>query len=413
MRKQTFWSTILFLFVLALICSLPAHCQDIYVPACSNNYACQLANNQLWANANQTWIFAPSSPNASIYIYVHNDNPTSAHTATIQVFQTGSTTVSNLSSNADQWVQDTVTQNPAAGASCNSVAANAPTVPGASGTGTCYLISMFAAQIAVKITSATAQAGSPDTFDLSVVQFTGYPGGPAPGADSSAGGGSNFGVLQNFTAGTVSAPPKILECSQGGLLLGCSPAFSLSVSSSVGRNVVASAQTANSTGQDSLSVVQRLTSGNSNATDFPSEQSSTNATASSSTTGTTLPGMQVTTSPAVWSVPVQAASASQCSASVAAVATTRHCAVGVQACAVATIAQTQLFVNLRDGATGAGTVKWNGLIAGTAGTFGCVVHEFAGGPVCGTINTAMTLELGTATAATNGCAVTVRGYDVQ
>lgn len=411
MRKQTFWSTILFLFVL-VICSLPAHCQDIYVPACSSNYACQLANNQSWATGNQTWIFAPNSPNASIYIYVHNDNPTSAHTATIQVFQTGSTTVSNLSSNADQWVQDTVTQNPVAGASCNSVAANAPTVPGASGTGTCYLISMFAAQVAVKITNATSQTGSPDTFDLSVVQYVGYPGGPTPGADSSSGGGTSLEVSGAFNATTSNAPPKILNCTQQGILLGCSPAVAISVSGSVGRSVLASAQTANSTGQDSLSVIQRFTNGT-NFGDLPSSQSSANATASSNTTGTTLPGMQVTTSPAVWSVPVQAASASQCSASVAAVATTRHCAVGVQACVVATIAQTQLFVNLRDGATGAGTVKWNGLVAGTAGTFGCVVHEFAGGPVCGTINTAMTLELGTATAATNGCAVTVRGYDVQ
>lgn len=141
-------------------------------------------------------------------------------------------------------------------------------------------------------------------------------------------------------------------------------------------------------------------------------QSAANAASSSNATGTTLNGMPITTSPANWSVPVQG-SASNCSASVAATATTQHCATGVEACIVATIAQTQLFVNLRDGATGAGTVKWNAILADTAGIGSCVVHEFAGGPICGTINTAMTLELSGATGAGNGCALTVKGYDVK
>ena len=346
-------------------------------------------------------------------MYVHNNNATSAHTGqALQIFQTGSPTVSNLSSNADQWAQDTVTQNNVAGASCNNLNANAPLTPGASGTGTCYVITMAAAQVAIRMTNTGAQAGSPDTFDISVVQIVGYPGGPTPGADSSAGGGTNLDVLQNFTNGITSAPPKILECIQAGVLLGCSPALAISVSSSIGRSVVGSAQTSTATGSDSLAVVQKIQD-NQTGLVQPVSQSSTNATASTNTTGTTLPGVQIVTGPATWSVPVQATTASNCSASVAATATTRHCAVGVEACVSATAAQGQLFINLRDGATGAGTVKWNGLIAGALGTFGCVVHEFAGGPICGTINTAMTLELSANTAATNGCALTVRGYDVQ
>lgn len=140
-------------------------------------------------------------------------------------------------------------------------------------------------------------------------------------------------------------------------------------------------------------------------------QSSTNATAAGNATGTVLSGMPVVTGPAGWTVPIQS-SAANCSASVAASATTRHCAIGVTMCVVATIAQLQLFVNLRDGATGAGTVKWNGVLANTAGLGSCISQDFSGGPVCGTINTAMTLELSAATGAGNGCASTLRGYDV-
>lgn len=142
-------------------------------------------------------------------------------------------------------------------------------------------------------------------------------------------------------------------------------------------------------------------------------QSSASATSSANATGTTLPGMAVTTGPATWTVAVQATTASNCSASLPATATTRHCAVGVVGCVSDTAAQPQLFLNLRDGATGAGTVKWNVLLDGTAGTSSCIPHEFAAGPICGTINTAMTLEFGAATAATNGCTTTIRGYDVQ
>lgn len=142
-------------------------------------------------------------------------------------------------------------------------------------------------------------------------------------------------------------------------------------------------------------------------------QSSANATSAAGNAGTTLLGPLIVTNPAGWSSAVQAASASQCSASIAASSTTRHCATGVEVCVSATAAQTQLFANLRDGATGAGTVVWNGIMAGTTGTSGCVVHEFAAGPICGTINTAMTLELSAATTATNGCTTTVKGYDVK
>ncbi len=44
---------------------------------------------------------------------------------------------------------------------------------------------MFAAQVAIQITGAATQAGSPDNFDLAIVQETGVPAGQQPGGSSS------------------------------------------------------------------------------------------------------------------------------------------------------------------------------------------------------------------------------------
>jgi hypothetical protein len=289
----------------------------------------------------------------------------------------------------------------------------------------------------VKITGATAQAGSPDTFDLSIVQIVGYPGGTQPGEDSSSGGGANLAQLNGSnivsatSAGIPTGPAAAINPTlpvqsvfqfqlNSGVGAGTAPNFfnigcveqGDVASVGVDRNmyVVCDKNSDSASAIGFINLIPMLMNG----VNFgvQKSQSSANATLSS-TPGTVLPGMAVTTNPATWSVPVQAASASQCSATLAASATTRHCAVGVEACLVATAAQAQLFANLRDGASGAGTVKWNGMLAGTAGTSSCVVQEFAAGPICGTINTAMTLELSAATAATNGCATTVHGYDVQ
>jgi len=430
--------------IAALLCffliATPAHCQDIYVPACSTNYQCQLASNQPWATGNQTWIFTPIGPSVSVYVYVHNRNTTSAHnTQTLSMFQTGSTTVSNLSSNADQWAQDKVALNTVAGASCNNVNASAPLVPGASGTGTCYIVTMAAAQVAVKITGSIAQAGSPDTFDLSVVQIVGYPGGNQPGEDSSSAGGANLAQLNGTNipsasaAGTPTGPTSALTPA-----LPVQPVFQFQLNSGVATTApnffnigcveagdVASAGTDRNMyvtcdkNADAVSPAGFFDNlpylFNGTNWDRNRSQSSANATTAGSS-GSVLPGVSLVTGPAGWSVPVQAASASNCSASQpAGGASVRHCAIGVTMCVSATAAQGQLFVNLRDGATGAGTVKWNGMVGALAATGGtnCTIQEFASGPICGTANTAMTLELSAATAATDGCSATLRGYDVQ
>lgn len=409
--KKTFLFAVLY-SVLGLICPALIQAQDIHVN-CATVNPCTLtpAGGIAWAQQNPVWIFSPTNPASSILIYVHNNNTTSAHTQTVKVFQTGfaRTTAPTLTSNADLWVQDAVTNNSTVSANCNSVAANTPGTPGASGVGTCYVVSMYAAQVAIQVTGTSLQAGSPDTYDLSIVQQTGYISGPQPGEDSSAGGGTILDVVSgNIGDAQVGSSGKLLVCTFNP----CIPGFAgMLLNSTVwNRPQAYNGNTGSNTGVAGAGIF--LFPGGAGAVSSAKSQSSTNA-ALSNVAGSTLPGVGVETAPATWTVPVQAASASQCSASIAASPGFQHCAVGVQMCTVATAAETQLFINLRDGASGAGTVKWNAIIAGTAGTSQCVIHEFSGGVICGTANTAMTLELSAATPATDGCASTLRGYDIQ
>lgn len=405
LKDSSLFFALLLLALLILLIHETANAQDIFVPSCSTNYSCQLAQNQPWASGNQTWIFAPIAPNVSIYIYLHNRNTTSPHTSqTINVFQTGSTTVSSLSSGADQWAQDSLTQNSIAGASCNNVNANAPTVPGASGTGTCYLLTMAAAQVAVKITGAAGANGSPDTFDLSIVQITGTPGGPQPGNAIYPVDSNTFQWNGIQTSVSAIGVPALAQ------------AVSAGDNFNVGFNgLVSTIGLGTMTGSPQVLAENPVfinNQGTSNV-DHSKSMSSINAL-QTLTQGSYLPGMQIVTTPATWTNTVQAASASNCSNTIAGVLATRHCVTGVDACLVATAAQTQLFVNLRDSTTGAGTIIWTSMLADTAGVGSCVSHEFSGGPICTSLlNRAITIELSAATAATNGCSTAVRGFDVQ
>lgn len=172
-----------------LVCAGAVRAQDVRVN-CAQNSTCTItpAGGLSWANGNLTFIFRPLNPRVSVYIFIRNQNPTSAHNSqTITVFQTpfSQDLAPNLSLNSSRWTQDVVTQNTTANASCNSVAAANDLSPGASGLGTCYVNTMFAAQVAIRITGANSQAGSPDNFDLAIVQETGQPGGQQPGASAS------------------------------------------------------------------------------------------------------------------------------------------------------------------------------------------------------------------------------------
>lgn len=116
-------------------------------------------------------------------------------------------------------------------------------------------------------------------------------------------------------------------------------------------------------------------------------------------------------SPGCWAIQHQPAAATQATISRAAVANTRHVCRSVAVSLVATGAQTVVRFNLRDGASGAGTILWSVALA-LAGA-GCANVVLGGLDVVGSLNTAMTLESGIAPAAGNFAAVSLTGYDAS
>ena len=111
-----------------------------------------------------------------------------------------------------------------------------------------------------------------------------------------------------------------------------------------------------------------------------------------------------------WAVNHAPAAATKPTISKAAVAGIRHVATSATICVSGVAAQPDLVFNLRDGATGAGTVLWTARMAAVIGTANC----FASPPfnIPGSLNTAMTLEAAAAPAATNFATVTLTGYDI-
>lgn len=120
---------------------------------------------------------------------------------------------------------------------------------------------------------------------------------------------------------------------------------------------------------------------------------------------------QLTTEPGQWGIQQTPAVATQATISRAAgAAGVRHVAATATVCIVATAAQAALAFNLRDGATGAGTILWSVSLSAAAGTGQCVSSPPFN--LVGTAATAMTLESSAAPAATNFASVSLTGYDV-
>ncbi len=192
--------------LLLLFWGVSARAQDVRTN-CSQVSACTLtpAGGLPWSQANQIWIFRPLNPRVSVYIFIRNQNPTSSHISqTVTVWQSpfGIDLAPSLSANSSRWTQDTLVQNTTTNASCNALAAANDASPGASGLGSCFVTTMFAAQVAIRITGAATASGSPDNFDLAIVQETGTPGGQSPGA-SAAGFQLVSGPLQPLKILTV------------------------------------------------------------------------------------------------------------------------------------------------------------------------------------------------------------------
>lgn len=120
-------------------------------------------------------------------------------------------------------------------------------------------------------------------------------------------------------------------------------------------------------------------------------------------------GGLVTAGPGEWALDSQPAAATQATVTRAAVAAQRHVCRSISVSVVGVAAQPIIRFNLRDGATGAGTVLWSTAISVLAGDSKQVT--ISGLNIFGSVNTAMTLESAAAPAATNFAQVSLSGYD--
>jgi hypothetical protein len=111
------------------------------------------------------------------------------------------------------------------------------------------------------------------------------------------------------------------------------------------------------------------------------------------------------------SVVASPAAATIASASTGAAATIRHIATSCSLYVSTVATQSDIVVNLRDGASGAGTVLWSCRITCTASSAcQCASPQLS---LLGTANTAMTCETATAPAASNIATTTLTYHDAQ
>lgn len=139
------------------------------------------------------------------------------------------------------------------------------------------------------------------------------------------------------------------------------------------------------------------------------------ASAANLATGATAGnGSAMVTAPADWAVNNVAGAATQATITKAAgAAGVKHVATSIsgQISTVGTAQAAQLVFNLRDGATGAGTVLWSvGISLATNSTWG---FYLTGLHIIGSAATAMTLETAAAPVAAAFASVALTGYDVS
>lgn len=109
-----------------------------------------------------------------------------------------------------------------------------------------------------------------------------------------------------------------------------------------------------------------------------------------------------------WSVNHVPAANTQATIGKAAVGDKRHRCTGITATCYGVAAVAGVLVNLRDGATGAGTILWTGYLASAANLGAQLI--VTGLNIVGSVNTAMTLEFAAASGATTFQAVTLTGW---
>lgn len=109
-------------------------------------------------NSNNSYLFVPQATNAVTCVYVHNNNPTSSHTFTLNFLTTGDNTVTSYQGQSasvqGRWRST--------GTVTDTVSANQTNVYG--------FFSLAAANAQVLVSGTATQAGSPDTMDMYAVE---------------------------------------------------------------------------------------------------------------------------------------------------------------------------------------------------------------------------------------------------
>lgn len=137
--------------------------------------------------------------------------------------------------------------------------------------------------------------------------------------------------------------------------------------------------------------------------------------ASTTTTSRNIVGAAISEKSSRWAVIHNPSAGTQASASIAAESSVRHVVdcVSFSGAATTNPSATALTINLRDGATGAGTIIWTYQVVALAATGNLVpAHSICGLNLVGTTNTAMTFEF-SALLANLIESVSISGYNVS
>jgi hypothetical protein len=232
-------------------------------------------------------------------------------------------------------------------------------------------------------------------------------GSVTAGSASAVSQGGTPMMCDSATSGTVTAgQAQMVRCTTNGILAtvvsGYADGSTAGPAGLVGSNASAL----------QLSVVPMLYGAASGATNGNYMRAATLSTMTPATTTTARNaiGAQLSEKGSRWSVISNPAAGSQATASIAAEASVRHVVDCIAFSAASTTAPvlTALTVNVRDGATGAGTIIWTNQVVIPAGTGQNVAPmNFCGLNLVGTTNTAMTLEFSASLA--NRAALLVTG----
>lgn len=149
------------LILCPIFCSIARAQQDISVVGGTNPYII-LGRGLAWGgagtgNLNNNFIFSPVDPNQGFCLFLSNNNPTSAHTVSVGVSQTGDPALHSFQGFSQKWFGvPTTTTFPVNVPLSGIVGINYKTTASAG--------------ITVSFSGATTQAGSPDTVDVFAVQ---------------------------------------------------------------------------------------------------------------------------------------------------------------------------------------------------------------------------------------------------